>query len=137
MNRLAPRRLPPIAALWIRADTPKRLTCIPTTSGSGMITRATIRAFIWTALLNMDALPGASDEITFFAWRAAVPFWIRRILLQRGFVRLRLLQRLAVGQRSDRHIRRPGSRRLLSGLQRETGDLRSRAVPGKLIRALT
>jgi len=31
-NRLAPQRLRPIAALWIRADTPKRPTCIPTTS---------------------------------------------------------------------------------------------------------
>ena len=43
-----------------------------------------------------------------------------------------LLQRLALGHRPDRDLRRPRPRRLVSRLQRPAGHLRPRAVPGNV-----
>ena len=53
--------------------------------------------------------------------RQPATVWIRRILLQRGAIRLRVCQRLAVGHGRHRALRRSGSPRLLLGVRCRLG----------------
>ncbi len=145
VRRLLAQRLPRpprprhrTAASRIKRDIRKLLTFTPTTSGWGIIPDPTIPRIISIIPSSTENSPAALARVIprIEAWAAAVTraFWLWRILLQRRRrARLRVLRRLAVGQRSERELSRPGPRRLVSGLQREARDLHSRPVSGSLV----